>query len=144
MQRNDPMVLIRAVLGSCVLLILAGCSGGEAGLGKLVPVKGKVTTARGTPLPGGQVTFIPLDRDPNAPGVTSGGKITPEGNFQLFTKGKPGAPLGKYRVVLARGTERKGWNRVPPQYSSQEKSPLEVEVAEEKPEGGYDLKIQTR
>jgi hypothetical protein len=138
------MVPIRAVLGCCVLLILVGCGSKEPSLGKLVPVEGKVTLATGNPLTLGSLSFVPLDRDPNLPGATSDGRINREGTYKLFTNNKPGAPLGKYRVVLVRGTDKKGWARVPRRYYSEEKSPLEVEVVEDKPEGGYDLKVQTR
>jgi hypothetical protein len=144
MQRNDPMVPIRTVLLFCVLLILVGCGSKEPSLGKLVPVEGKITLANGNPLPPGHVEFYPLDRDPNLPGITSEGRSNQEGEYKLFTSNKPGAPLGKYRVVLSRGSDRKGWRRVPTRYFSEVKSPLEVQVEENKPEGGYDLKVLTR
>jgi hypothetical protein len=138
------MVRARAAICCCGLLMLAGCSSGGPSLGKLVPVQGKITLASGKPLPGGQVSFVPLDRDPNVPGITSDGQINREGAYKLFTDNKPGAPPGKYRVVLSRGADRKGWTRVPPRYFSEQKSPLEVEVVADKPEGGYDLKVLTR
>jgi hypothetical protein len=144
-SRVSSMVPIRAALGSCIVLLnLAGCGSKEPSLGKIVPVEGKITLANGTPVPGGHVSFVPLDRDPNLPGATSEGRITPEGAYKVFTNNKPGAPLGKYRVVLSRGSDRRGWSRVPKRYFDEVKSPLEVEVVEDKPEGGYDFKIQTR
>jgi hypothetical protein len=124
--------------------MLAGCSKSEPSLGKLVPVQGKITLADGNPLPGGHMIFIPINRDPNAPSPPSDGNIQADGSYALFTKGQPGVPLGKYRVVLSRGVDKKAWNRVHPQYFNQETSSLEVEVAENKPEGGYDLKLLPR
>jgi hypothetical protein len=124
------------------VLILAGCS---ESLGKLVPVQGKIMMADGKPLPGGHVTFVQIERDPKTPSLTPEGVIEADGSYTLFTKGQPGAPPGKYRVVLLPGSDRKAWSSgVPRQYSNQQKSPLEVEVMENKPEGGYDLTLLPR
>jgi hypothetical protein len=135
------MVYIRAILWSCALVILAGCGKSEPPLGPLVPVQGKIKLDNGTPLPDGVVRFTPLDRDPNP---ASAGDIGADGSYTLSTRGKPGAPEGKYRVVLTRGQDRAAWSRVPNKYSSEKKSPLEVEVVENKPQGGYDLKVQSQ
>jgi hypothetical protein len=139
------VVLLGAAAGCCGLLVLAGCSSDPRG--KLYPVTGKITLPDGTPCPKGNVTFIPLEADPKAPSFpASEGAIREDGSYTLSTKGKPGVPAGKYRVVLSSGRERralaKAWSVVPLKYTSEAKSPLEVEVAENKPEGGYDLKLQ--
>ncbi len=126
------------------LLMLAGCKDAGPSLGKLVPVQGKITLADGKPLVGGEVTFVPIDKDSNAPSFTADGPIEEDGSYTLYTKGKPGAPPGKYRVVLTRGSDRKSWFAVPPPYFSQKKSTLEIEVTENKPEGGYNLKLRPR
>jgi hypothetical protein len=134
-------VRVRWVVCCCGLLILAGCS---ESLGKLVPVQGKVVLADGKPLPGGHVTFFLIERDPKTPSLTPEGKIEADGSYVLYTKGQLGAPPGKYRVVLLRGSDRKAWSKIAPQYSNQKKSPLELEVVDNKPEGGYDLKLKPR
>jgi hypothetical protein len=160
-SRSGSKAYVRVAICCCGLLMLAGCSNSEESPGKLVPVQGKITLSDGTPLPGGRVLFFASDRDPNAPPPaspernapaspdrdtpTSVGQVQEDGSYTLSTKGHPGAPLGKYRVVLARGAaDRKAWSRVPTQYVNPRKSPLEVEVADNKPEGGYDLKLQPR
>jgi hypothetical protein len=155
-----------------LLILVAGCGGPS--LGKLVPVQGKVTLPDGTSPPDGQVVFHPIDRDPDAkPQLFVGGMIKEDGSYSLSTNGKPGALEGKYRVVLMRGARQdvkksewvkapakymnqpgqsRGpgsaqsgvWSQVPAQYFSQQKTPLEVEVVENKPEGGYDLKLQAK
>jgi hypothetical protein len=128
----------------CGLLALAGCSRGPS-LGKIVPVQGKITKADGTPLTGTFVLFIPIDSGPNAASpYLPRGRLKEDGSFTISTRGQPGAPLGKYRVVLLPGRKRGALRGVPAQYTSQEKSPLEVEVAENKPEGAYDLKLLPR
>jgi hypothetical protein len=150
-----PAALVRAAICVYGLLFLAGCNGNsEQSLGKLVSVQGKITLNDGTALPGGRVLFVPIERDPNALSPhTAAGRIPPtsvghieeDGSYKLSTNGQEGVPLGKYRVVLSRGAaDRKAWIQVHPQYTSQQKSPLEVEVVENKPERGYDLKLLPR
>jgi hypothetical protein len=136
-----PAAWVRAAICCCGLLILAGCnSSGDPRLDKLVTVKGKVTVD-GTPLPDGEVSFYLIDRDPNTPFPVPSGKIEADGSYTLATQGRRGAPLGKYRVVFDRGDDRKSWSRVARIYLGPKKSPLEVEVTENKPEGGYDFKL---
>jgi hypothetical protein len=147
------MAYVRVVICYCGLLMLAGCGNSEPSLGKLVPVQGKITLSDGTPLPGGYMTLFPIESDSKAPPNTpaehlsppiSGGEIGPDGSYTLSTKEQPGAPLGKYRVVLARGADTKAWSRVSGQYFDRRRTTLEIEVVEDKPEGGYDLKLVPR
>jgi hypothetical protein len=120
---------------SLLLLILAGCG---PSLGPMVPVTGKVLF-NGTPLPDGEVKFVPIERD--VKDFVASGPIEADGTYTLSTNGKPGAPLGKYRVVVTPGDNRKAWLHVGTVYSNDKKSPLEVEVVENKPAGGYDLNL---
>jgi hypothetical protein len=118
------------------LPILAGCGGPS--LGPMVPVQGKVTF-NGTPLPDGDVQFVPLDENAKAP--IASGNIEADGSYTLSTNGKPGAHVGKYRAVVNPGENKKAWLHVGAIYSNDKKSPLEIEVVENKPAGGYDLKL---
>jgi hypothetical protein len=122
------------------LLFLAGCS-----QVKLVPVEGKFTVTDGKPMPKGNVIFVPIEPDPKVPRsvLPPQGFIGDEGAYTMLWNGKPGAPVGKYRVVFQRSMDGR-WNAIPPEYFNSEKSPLEVEVAENKPEGGYDLAVPAR
>jgi hypothetical protein len=104
-------------------------------------VQGKIKLDNGNPLPDGVVRFTPLDRDPNP---ASAATIEADGSYTLSTRGKPGAPEGKYRVVFTRGANTEAWSRVPNKYFQIRSSPLEVEVVENKPQGGYDLKVQSQ
>jgi len=87
---------------------------------------------------------VPINGDAKASTPTPGGPIGEDGFYTLFTEGTPGAPPGKYRAVLVRGSDRQAWFAVPSQYQSPKNSPLEVEVTEDKPAGGYDLKLQPK
>lgn len=127
----------------CALLMLAGCGKSGPALGKLVPVQGKITMADGKPLSGGLVSFMQIDRKPGVPTPTPEGTIQEDGSYTLYTYDKPGAPPGKYRIVLNPGSDRKLRFAIPQQYFGRQ-SPLEVEVEENKPEGGYDLKLESR
>jgi hypothetical protein len=138
------------------LLVLLGCSNSSRPwMDKLVPVQGKITRADGKPLAGGRVTFMLIDEESSTPkkAATSApapipiGSIGEDGSYTLFTEGKPGAPPGKYRVMLTPPPDKKVALEVratvPQQYFGK-KSPLEVEITENKPAGGYDLKLQSR
>jgi hypothetical protein len=111
--------------------------------------------ADGKPLTGGYIIFIPIESIPKprkdtAPTseeelpLSPGGKIEEDGSYTISTSGKPGVPPGTYRVVLDRGANRKVFAKVPRKYTLPRQSPLEVEVVENKPEGGYDLKLEPR
>ena len=139
-SRWSPTAHVGAALCCCGLLILAGCGSRV----KVVPVEGKLTLTDGQPSPSGHVVFAPIEMDPNVPrSLAPEGIIRKDGSYTLFWNGKPGAPVGKYRVVF-QGSLDKRWSVIPAEYFNPEKSPLEVEVVENKPEGGYDLKVQPR
>lgn len=128
------------------LLLLGGC-GGTAGpeLPPLAPVKGKVVVD-GQALNGGRVALVPLTAQSSP--VASGGNVDAGGNYEIFTEGKAGAPLGKYKVVVTP-------SMVPPdptgkspmkisfdkKYGDQAKSPLRIEVVNSPAAGAYDLKL---
>jgi hypothetical protein len=132
-------VRLGAALAFCGLFILLGCSGDPRG--KYYPVEGKITLADGKPVPPGSVSFLPIQTDPNAPVFPASMGPIKDGSYTLSTKGKPGAPAGKYRVVLSSSGDKMAWSKVPRQYTIEKKSPLEVEVVADKPPGGYDLKL---
>jgi hypothetical protein len=123
-------------------MALAGCSSnGARPVGKLVPVQGKVHVD-GTPLSEGEVVFVPVDLHADAP--TPNGKINADGTYSLATAGQPGAPEGRYRVMIKPGTTTaKAKSQINPIYLGP-RSPLEMEVAENKPAGDYDLNLQPR
>jgi hypothetical protein len=143
------------------LVVLAG-AGLVLGCGQkdvsLAPVSGKVTVD-GQPLTSGSVSLlldVPLGNEgakeaSKAPTAgLSGGKIGPDGTYKIYTGGKEGAPLGKYKVrVIPPQTETKkdkdakeapdiGYNK---KYTDANKTPLHIEVVASPQPGAYDLKL---
>jgi hypothetical protein len=64
----------------------------------LYPVDGSVTY-QGEPARGATVVFFPEGNDSLTAVIPSGG-VGEYGTFTINTNGKPGAPAGKYRVVI--------------------------------------------
>jgi len=130
------------VLGGLIGLV-GGCGSGGS---KLVPVSGKVTV-NGQPLTSGWVNFRPDKAKGNTFGGEPIGEVT-NGEYTIQTKGKPGAPLGAYKVLVSAGvavtpdnTNPKASSGVNPTYSNPDTSPLEVTVVEKASPGTYDLKL---
>jgi hypothetical protein len=119
------------------MLTLAGCSGEEH------PATGKVTGVvryKGTPLPGGTVTFIEAANMKK--GQRSAAAIDLEGNFVM-----PTAPLGAVKVIVTGPTPSSDPNKrkekvlqIPAQYADTEKSDLTYTVVAGTQEFNIDLK----
>jgi hypothetical protein len=122
------------------LAALAACSSETE---KLYPVKGKVTVD-GKPLKKGSIAFHPNTKKNNTSRFIAAGEVT-DGEYELFTNGKPGAPLGWYKVTVA--------SEEPPDSSKPEKvkayigkeftdpatTPWELEVVAAPGQLAYDL-----
>jgi hypothetical protein len=129
-------------IACCALLVLSGCNGSTVPLGKMVPVQGKVYF-NGTPLAQGIVTFVPTEEQ--AKGPRPEGVIAAGGAYALSTRGKEGAPVGTYRAVITPGPDDKDLaGAIDPRYCHPDQSPLVIEVAENKPDGAYDLNVKAR
>ena len=83
----------------CVLHVslCAGCSGETSKAPKLFPAKG-VVKYQGKPIAAASVLFNPADGTP-AMGMTDN-----EGNFTVTTGGRPGALIGKHKVVITKAS----------------------------------------
>jgi hypothetical protein len=127
-----------------LLLTLSACEADP--VGKTVPVKGKVSV-NGQALKTGSVVFWPDEGKGNKSAFTPTGQIQ-DGEYELNTKGKPGAPPGAYKVTVVSQTEVDSTkpdtakSMVPPNYNVKEKTPLEKEVTENAAAGAYDLVIK--
>ena len=125
-------------------LLPLGCSN-EPALPPLAPVKGKVTVD-GKALTAGNVTLHPINLD-KAAKANSAGQIDASGNFEIFTGGKPGAPLNKYKIqvtpamVPAEGGKGGMSSPFDSKYRDEKKTTLEFEVVDSPSEGRYDLKL---
>jgi len=112
----------------------------------MATVKGKVTVD-GQPVTSGQVTFIPTDAKNSAFG--SAGPIDSNGEYTLSTAGHDGAPLGQYKVTVARTANMVPTPGATPmsqapfgaQYQDSAKTPLTKEVVKDPEPGRYDLQL---
>jgi len=127
----------------CGMLILSGCKGkGGPDLGPMAPVKGRVVF-NGAHVVDGRVTYIPTEEKANV--MWPEGLIDANGFYTLKTNGMEGAPLGKYRAIVVPGADSKKVTvMMDPLFGNRTQSPLQIEVVENKPEGGYDLPLQPR
>jgi hypothetical protein len=128
-----------------LLLSLTACTGDP--VGPTVPVKGNVTV-NGKPLKKGSVVYWPDEDKGNKLTVAPMGLIGEDGSYELNTKGKPGAPVGAYKVTVQAQTEvdstkpTSAKSLVPDVYATQAKTPLKKEVTENAAAGTYDLPIK--
>ena len=133
-------LLIAAVLG------LAGCADpvGQP----LTPVVGKVTLD-GKALTTGNVSFRPDTISGNNNAAEPYGEIGPDGTYKMFTSNRPGAPVGKY-VVLVTASEAIDPSNpsatpkslVNARYSDVGLRNILIEVTESPRDGQYDLKLK--
>ncbi len=139
----------RYVVSVCIvgLLVfsLAACEADP--IGRTVPVKGKVTV-NGQPLKRGSVIFWPDESKGNKSEFKPNGQIGEDGSYVLNTRGKPGAPVGAYKVTVSAQTEvdstkpETAKSLVPAIYSTKEKTKLLKEVTDNAAAGAYDLDLK--
>ena len=134
-------ILFLTVLGGLTCLS-SGCGGGTS----MTPVKGKVTV-NGQPMTAGHVIFHPNKDKANTFGGVCVSEINAQGEYTLQTKGKPGAPLGWYKVTVTAteappdNTKATTASPINTTYALPDITPLEIEVVEKAPPGKYDLKL---
>lgn len=125
-------------------LVPFGCTGEP--LPPLGPVKGHVTLA-GKPLTSGNVVLHPVTAPVGKVLLTSG-QIDADGNYEIFTGGKAGAPLGKYKVIVTpammpaeqgKGGMNTAFDK---KYLDRTKTPFEFDVVANPEDGRYDLKLK--
>lgn len=125
------------------VLLALGCN--DSKTPKLYPVKGTVTV-NGTPLTRGSVSF--RLQDPASGTWEPAGTIAEDGTYTLYTNQKPGAPAGKYYVLVV-ATDAIDPNKpsdapkslINVKYADVANKLLAVEVGENAPPGLYDLKL---
>jgi hypothetical protein len=128
-----------------MMLVLTGCESDP--VGRTVPVKGRVTVG-GQPLKLGSVTFWPNEAKGNKSKLEAGATINEDGTYELFTKGKAGAPPGAYKVTVVAqpipDSTKPGQAKslVSPTYSNRDTTPLLIEVVENPAPGAYDLAVK--
>ncbi|SRR6266404_423586 len=151
-QRNPaPLRPWLPALAATVLLWAGyGCGKNEAD--SFVPVAGKVTLD-GKPLSVGSVSFRPDASKGNKSMHVPNGDITAEGNYELMTLGKKGAPLGWYKVLVFADANTLATGGAPPvhplppkwmmnaKYTGEKTTNLSIEVVEKAATGAYDLNV---
>jgi hypothetical protein len=119
-----------------------GC-GDSNGVGKLVPVVGKVMVD-GKLLKNGSVSFRPDKAKGNNTVHEPAGDIDEQGTYKLYTATKEGAPPGWYKVLVSAaevGVYPPTRFYVDAKYGDIDKSDLKIEVVERPAEGAYDLQL---
>jgi hypothetical protein len=142
----------RATLRGAAWLVLGGCLG-LAGCGdaaQRLPVAGKVTVG-GEPLTRGLLRFHPAGGSDSPAGAVPIAKINPDGTYQALTDGKPGVPVGRYKVTWAPGMPspqnfaakklQPDADLVNPSYTDPSQTTLVIAVVENASPGAYDLKL---
>lgn len=130
-----------------ILLAIMGCAGSATDNLVLVPVTGKVTVG-GKALHTGSVSFRPDKARGNTSTVESHGDIAEDGAYTLFTNKKPGAPVGKYIVLVTASEDIDPRNPsatpkelVDRKYADPDRPLLQVEVEAGPKAGQYDLSL---
>jgi hypothetical protein len=134
----------RLTASAALLLAFAGCD--SSGLGRIVPVKGKVMLD-GKAVPTGSLVFKPDSAKANTSTFEPASPIGADGSYSLFTKEKQGAPLGWYKVgVVAQEANPSDPYAamkalVPQRYNDPETSGVAIEVVASPAADAYDLKL---
>jgi hypothetical protein len=119
---------------------LAGCGDGP----RTVPVAGAVIFD-GQPLTTGTVQFHPVEPTNKHQPV---GTIGADGKYQVVTDSVPGAPVGKYKIVVNASAPSNPSDPyslpkslIPQKYNVPEETELLLEVASGAVPGAYDLQL---
>lgn len=142
----------RLIVVGCICLAL-GCKRSADGLENLQPVKGKIVF-NGKAVSTGNARSVTLRSDAEK-GNTSPheprGQIDADGNFEVFTANRRGAPPGHYKVAVtimesplpnsADMYAAPKW-LIDKKYGDPETSGLILEVVEKPAAGAYDLRIE--
>jgi hypothetical protein len=142
MRESSMKRMFFSTAGCLVLLSVTLFSGCKESV-TLAPVSGKVKFGDQA-LTSGQVTLIPADSTTQK--EVPGGTIDSNGEYKIFTGGREGAPLGKYKVTvnisMMPGADNKppimGFDR---KYADPKSTPLHFEVVSSPSPGAYDLKL---
>jgi hypothetical protein len=152
-----PFSARRRVLPAAMLCLCCAAGCDSSGVGTTFPVAGQVTLD-GRPLAAKSATvlFKPDAARGNKSTFEPVGRVDEDGNYELLTQGKRGAPPGWYKVIVTAlnedpkhpsgpHRERRPVARslVPARYGLAATTDLAVEVVENPAAGAYDLKLKT-
>src|SRR5262249_48369003 len=144
-----PLQLLTILCGGAIVWAGPGCAG-RSGVGKTVPVTGKVYLGD-LPLTTGSVSFRPDASKGNNSTLEPSGDIGADGTYQLATQGKPGAPPGWYKVIVAADVPSNPndpysmpKSLISPKYADPNTTDLSIQVVESPSPGAYDLKVSKK
>src|SRR5690242_10139439 len=152
-RKNSRAWAIGGILAGAWLALIVAVTllrtlfgGGPDKWGKVVPVAGRVLLDDGQPLHGGIVKYHADASKGNEILFSPSGEIDANGNYELYTANKKGAPPGWYRVVIAavetadNSKESRKDPKLPfnAKFTRDDKTPLEMEVKEN---GDYTLRL---
>ena len=131
-------------LATVLVWLSSGCGKDSSG-DKLFPVSGKVSY-KAEPLTTGTVILVADAAKGNATKHEPRGPIDGQGNFQVSTAGRPGAPPGWYKVAVIANkplNPNKPYavtgSLLPKKYGNANTSELTIEVTEKPADAAYDI-----
>lgn len=95
---HRPLRTVGLILLAGLLLLPAGGCSGKSGP-KLYPVTGSIKLGD-KPMSKGSMAFNPDKAKGNTSTLVPSADIAEDGTFTVYTSGKPGAPLGWYKVTV--------------------------------------------
>jgi hypothetical protein len=153
---HNPVLtwLVRGMAGLGAALLLGAAVGCQNATENFLPVAGKVTL-EGKPLQVGTVSFRADTSKGNKTMHVPNAEIDSQGNYELVTQGKKGAPPGWYKVVVFANAHDLVALSAPPttarpaapkwmmhvKYTDPSTTPLAIEVVATPSAGAYDLNV---
>lgn len=135
-----------SILIPIFLLTASGCGKDQGYTGPYFPVKGKITTSDGKPVPSGKMNFAPSKgndyKGPNPQAVIK------DGFYTVMTGEMEGAPPGAFKVMIdtvhpgMSPEEEKKAVKLLSDYSNPERTLIGIHVKESPGPGDYDIKVQ--
>ncbi len=132
-----------------IFVLLSGCGDRD-----LHPVAGRVLKGREPLKPkSGYVVLKPDTLKGNSTKFEPSGVIDADGNYEVFTEQRSGAPLGWYKVIVTASghipkplpnqsaTRPLAKSLLSAKYGQRESTPLAIEVVANPSEGAYDLDV---
>lgn len=135
---------MRSTIIGAIVFVVVGCSK-PVGFEKLVPVEGKVTV-EGQPLSMGMVVLQPEKLEGPDQNLPPGGWIghVHNGSYQVMAAGKPGAPPGRYRIMVipSDAAQTKKWRIQTKSGTMADNSTgVEIDVTDNPEPGSFDLSL---
>ena len=145
--------LPRTLTGPFALILFSLFVTGCGDSGTYYPVRGKITFDD-EPFVRETTTVVLKPIEGNASEFEPVGKIDFEGNYEIYTGGRKGAPPGRYKVVVTAHDDSVDLKKprpkrpvpnslLPAKYGTAETTELEIDVVAHPSPGAYDLKLKS-